>query len=534
MIRRMSVSVLLVSLIVSLGSVAQDSKVPTQPAEPKSEAAAVSPIDEAVAAELADRARRDEAVAWLSKPTQVSFTDTPLGDAAKFLSDFHDARIRLDAAVNGDQLSFPDASVTLVTEKQTLAHVLNRITQSVGAVWTIHRGDILITSQAREQKLLETRVYRVGRLLRLSAARAVLLAPPPQPLVGDFSSVGPIPAEETNNALLTRFVEESTSVPWQHSSGEGGTLSLLGELLIVRQTYRGHQEIARLLQFVELALSRAPGLPPMLVMSAEESTQLARLQKALRREIDLGLVQTQLSDVVSLLRDRLGEEVYFDQSEAIKSLNIGNPELTLPEGRYVAREALRQMLTPRSLTAVIDDGAICITSADQASLRQLTVLYDIADMLRTHEDLSALQNTIQEGTSGPWQQTTGSGGTISELMGGVLVIRQSEQVHTEISLLLQELRQARKETAKDATAPKTSELETRFHKAKSKDEAESLERLILTFVSPATWDVSGGRGMLRTAEDRLIIQQTKAVHDQIDLFLREYQQAKPIGAPANK
>ena len=111
-------------------------------------------------------------------------------------------------------------------------------------------------------------------------------------------------------------------------------------------------------------------------------------------------------------------------------------------------------------------------------------------------------------------------------------IRQAERSHTQIALLLQELRQARKDTVKEDAAPKANELETRFHKAKSKDEAESLERLILTFVSPATWDVSGGRGVLRTAEDRLIIQQTKAVHDQIDLFLREYQQAKPIGAVA--
>ncbi len=522
-------------LLVSSFLVAQDAKVPPKLAEPKAETAGVSPIDEAVAAELADRARRDEVVAWLSKPTQVSFADTPLADAAKFLADTHEVRIRLDAVPITDR-AHTLIPVTLVTEKQSLAHVLNRITQSVGAVWTIHRGDILITSPDREQQLHETRVYRVGRLLRLSAARAVLSAPPvPRPLNGGgfgISSPSQVSPELANDELLVRFVTESTSVPWQITAGEGGTVSLLGDQLIVRQTYHGQEEVARLLRFAEQALSRAPGSPPLLVMPADEVAQLARLQKALRREIDLRFVQTPLPEVVALLHDRLGEEVYIEQSEATKGLKDASLEFSLTEGRFVAREALRQLLSPQDLTAVIDDGAICITIAERAHLRQVSAIYDIADLLHTTDDLSALQSTIQEGTSGSWQQLSGEGGTISDLLGGLLVIRQNEQVHTEIALLLHEIRQARKEAIKDPPTPKATEQEARFHKAKSKEEAESLERLILTFVSPATWDVSGGRGVLRTAEDRLIIQQTKAVHDQIDQFLREYQQAKPIGPAA--
>lgn len=539
MIRRLSLSILLVSLIVTLGSVAQESKVPTQPAEAKTEAPAVSPIDEAVAAELADRARRDEAASWLSKPTSVSFTEITLSDAAKFLSDFHNARIRLDSAVNGEKLSFPDAPVSLVTEKQPLSHVLNRLTQSAEAVWTIHRGDILITSATREHELLETRVYRVGRLLRLSAARAVLppsTAPSQRHAGGGFGAFGRgLAVEPSSDEMFTQFIMESTSAPWQMNSGEGGTLSLLGDQLIVRQTYRGHEEVARLLRFAEAALNRAPGSAPLLLMSPEDAATLARLQKALRREIELRLVQTQLSEVLPLLRERLGEDVYAEHSEATKPLTLGSKEITLSEGRYVAREALRQMLSPHELTAVIDDGAICITTHEQASLRNLTVIYDVADLLKTNDDRDALQSALQESTTGPWMDRDGQGGTISNVLGGLLVIRHNEQIHTEIALLLKEIRQVRKDTAKEATALKASDLETRFHKAKTKDEAESLERLILTFVAPSSWDVSGGRGVLRTAEDRIIIQQTKAIHDQIEQFLREYQQAKPLGqTPAAK
>ena len=536
MIQRLSLCLLLVSLIVTLGSVAQESKVATQPTEPKIEAPAVSPIEEAVAAEFADRARRDEAASWLSKPTSVSFTDTSLRDAVKFLSDLHNARIRLDSAVNGEKLSFPDAPVTLVTEKQPLSHVLNRLTQSVEAVWTIHRGDILITSAAREHELLETRVYQVGRLLRQSATRAVL---PPSTTSSQrnlggggfgFGSTGMGTSfEQSSDEMFSQFISESTSTPWQFNSGEGGTLSLLGDQMIVRQTYRGHEEVARLLRFADVALNRAYGSVPLLLMSPEEAAKLARLQKALRREIELRFEQAPLVDVIPLLRDRLGEDVYLEQSEVTKPQSLGAIELSLSEGRYVAREALRQMLSPHNLTAVIDDGAICITTVDQASLRHLTAIYDVADLLRTNEDRDALQNAIEESTAGPWMEREGQGGTISNVLGGLLVIRHNEQVQMEIALLLQELRQARKNTSKEAAGLKSSDLETRFHKAKSKDEAEALERLILTFVVPTSWDVSGGRGVLRTAEDRIIIQQSKVIHDQIDQFLREYLQAKPLG-----
>ncbi|HLQ46959.1 MAG TPA: hypothetical protein VK137_19605, partial [Planctomycetaceae bacterium] len=77
-------------------------------------------------------------------------------------------------------------------------------------------------------------------------------------------------------------------------------------------------------------------------------------------------------------------------------------------------------------------------------------------------------------------------------------------------------------------------FETRFYKAGSKAEAESLERLLQEFVAPNTWDVSGGRGVLRSAEDRLIVRQTPAVNEQIEQFFREYQLAKPVGLNTSK
>ncbi len=535
MIRRIGVSVCLTGLVLVLVSVAQDSKAPTKLTEPKAEAATVSPIDAAVEAELADRQRQEQAVQWLRKVSEVQFIDAPLNDVVTFLVDTHNARIRLDTTMSIAKPLLDDSRITISVSGQPLSHVLRRATQSLPdleLVWTVSRGDIVITNTEQQKRMLETRVYRVGRLQQLSATRAIVQRQPAErPVVGGFSGRGPVPAqivapEDTIIALLEAVID----APWMNRDGEGGTVSRLGDQLVVRQTFHAQEQIARLLRAVETALARPPGSPSLLVMSPEEAQRWQRAQKALRRELDLKLVDTPLDDVAKLLAEQTEMEVFVDRG-ALKVAKLADDlPLNLPDGRYVAQDALQQSLGRHHLTAVIDDGAIRITTAQAAGQVQHTVVYDVADLLRSEDDVQPLQTTVIESTNGPWQSQDGDGGTLTDFPSGLFVIRHTDAIHTQIALLLHELRQANKDAPKEAARPLLNDFETRFYKAKTKDEAEALERLILTFVAPNTWDVSGGKGLLRVAEDRIIIQQTKTVHNDIDQFLHEYQQAKPIGS----
>lgn len=509
---------------------AQDSKVPAKPAEPK-ESSAVAGLESASEAELSNRRWRDEAQALLRKPTDVEFAEYPIEDAVKFLAEFHNARIRLDrTALNAKQSLTP---VTISAVGQPLSHVLNRLMQAPDLAWTVHRGDIVITTV--KALPLETRVYRIGRLLQLSSKRAPLkpsaaaTAGPGGFGFGNPAS-GPVSPFELDHTGIdvTQLLESSIDARWMNNAGEGGTQSLFGELLVVRQTYQAHEQIALLLRAVEAVLAREPGSPSLLVMSPEDAPRWLASQKAMRRELKLKLSDTPLEDVAKMLREQTEVDVFIDHT-ALKAAGVSeNVALNLPDGQYPAHKAMQLALEPHQLAAVLDDGAIRLTTVPQATKFLPTVVYDVADLLRTEDDVFTLTSTLQENTSGPWLDTAGEGGTLNQFPVGLFVIRQSDTVHSQIALLLHELRQAKKELPKEAAKPLPNDLETKFHKAKSKDEAEALERLILTFVAPNSWDVSGGRGLLRTAEDRLIIQQTKAIHDQIDQFLREYQQAKPI------
>lgn len=529
MIRRIGVSVGLLGLVLVLVGVAQDSKAPTKLTEPKAEAATVSPIDAAVEAELADRQRQEQAVQWLRKVSEVQFIDAPLNDVVTFLVDAHNIRIRLDPTALDANPRLGDVRITILVSGQPLSHVLRRVTQStpeLELVWTVHRGDLVITTAEQQKRMLETRVYRVGRLPQLIATRTIAPRQPAErPVRGGAG--GPVVTPE--DAIVT-LLEEEIDAPWRNRDGEGGTISRLGDQLVIRQTFHAQEQIARLLRAVETALARPPGSPSLLVMSSDEAQRWQRVQKALRRELDLKLVETPLDDVAKMLAEQTEMEVFVDRVAMKAAKIVDDPTLNLPDGRYVARDAMQQSLGRHHLSAVIDDGAIRITTAQAAGEIRQTVVYDVADLLRSEDDVQSLQTTVIESTNGPWQSQDGTGGTLTDFPGGLFVVRHTEAIHTQIALLLHELRQAKKDAPQEAARPLLNDFETRFYKAKTKDEAEALERLILSFVAPSTWDVSGGKGLLRVAEDRIIIQQTKTVHNDIDQFLREYQQAKPIGS----
>ena len=63
--------------------------------------------------------------------------------------------------------------------------------------------------------------------------------------------------------------------------------------------------------------------------------------------------------------------------------------------------------------------------------------------------MSTLISTVQTVTSGPWLDIDGVGGSLAPL-DGLLVVRQTEAVQTEIRALLDNLRHAKRETASDS------------------------------------------------------------------------------------
>ncbi|MFM9963646.1 MAG: hypothetical protein ACKV2Q_20755 [Planctomycetaceae bacterium] len=495
-------------------------------------------VSERLHRELESRQLNDDSRAKLRRTHKFQFDDVQLADVVSIIGKQSQLRLRLDEAALAEQGISIDTPVTLSSLRpQPLSEFLDYLLPQFLLDWRLDRGDVVITSSVKAKQFLDTRCYPVGELQRLAQKREAQLellgAASEQlgtPVTGALSSFS-----ESFQQSLIQVLEEETSGPWMQAHGEGGNSpGIVGEGLVVRQTERAHSEVANLLRTLTASLRQPHGSPPRLVRGTdEEIARFTHLQKKLGENIELAFTDTPLIDAAKFIEDSIGEQLWINHQALIEEGILPDTPITITASGSLG-SLLNRILEPLLLAVQINHGVLEITTNTQANERLDTVVFDIADLLHDDEGVQSLIQMIEKETAGPWLNTDGEGGTVTEFLGGLLVIRQRFRVQSEIAALLHELRQAQQVDAPQPPAANARKLETRIWRAASKSEAESLERLILTFVAPSSWDSNGGTGRLRSSEDRLIIQQTAVVQQQVEKFLNQYQQAQPLGQPPAK
>lgn len=486
------------------------------------------PAAEVIRARVQEEQDAQTTLRKLRERQQINFVKLPLDQAIQEYSKLAKVRIYLDVTSLNEAGIGLDTPVSQSTRKpQRLTDLLDRQLSPIGLGWHIEGSSVRVTTAEKLYEILETRVYHIGQLLRLAVERESQL--PLQTRINDPEIPRPLDIPGASQ-FLQKALQRATSGSWDDSTQQ--SLRFSGDLMVVRQTPRIHREITGLLRVTELALKHPFGSAPILVTEfEEEDAEQAKLKRNLETEIEMNFVNTPLTEVAKWLSERLNEEIVIDVS-ALTDAGIAADSPVTFQGSRTAHSVLQWMLEPLGLAVIFRNAALTITTMEKQNEVLENLVYDIADFLRDGHAAVSIDALIQESTRGPWPRVSeGETGTITEFPGGILVIRHSANVHTEIALLLHDLRKSRAED-KLLLKANSHDLVTRFYRTRSKAEAESLERLLLTFVAPNTWDVNGGKGLLRVAEDRLIIRQTKTVHDQIDRFLRDYEQATPIGQTA--
>ncbi len=201
------------------------------------------------------------------------------------------------------------------------------------------------------------------------------------------------------------------------------------------------------------------------------------------------------------------------------------------------------MLAPKGLTFYVDEGAVVVTTVEEADLKLFIVVHDVRDLAETGHSGRVLVETMMFNTTGPWEADEGEGGTISLPVPGMLVVRQTHAVHDEIVALLADLRQQIAKDAPHTTAigepPKQdpNEVVTRFYRIGDSERAAAIEKAVVAMVAPASWNTRGGPGVVRVVGKTVIIQQTRAVHDEILRFhrdLKENESFEPEETPRGK
>src|SRR5262249_42000105 len=101
----------------------------------------------------------------LSDTTQVSFTDNPLEEALSYLEDLHKIEIWLDKAALSEEGINTDTQITLVLTGSSLRSALRLMPEPLGLTYIIEDEVMKITTQAKADEKMSTRVYPVADLV---------------------------------------------------------------------------------------------------------------------------------------------------------------------------------------------------------------------------------------------------------------------------------------------------------------------------------------------------------------------------------
>ena len=212
------------------------------------EAAFLKPLTEPIEIRPAGYATEAD-VATRKKLTQIvdaDFQDLPLSEVAEWISLKLDLQVLFDKVALEEEGIGTDSPVTLHVKGISGELLLSRVLKPLQLDYQIEEGLLIVTTAAKVKERLLTKVYDIRDLLDRGLH-------PSQPLAA---------------------IESATPGPWLNVDGEGGSMQLFADtLLIIQQTPANHAEVAKFLAGLRFQLGDQPKVPR--VIKTRPKTPLA-------------------------------------------------------------------------------------------------------------------------------------------------------------------------------------------------------------------------------------------------------------------
>lgn len=162
------------------------------------------------------------------------------------------------------------------------------------------------------------------------------------------------------------------------------------------------------------------------------------------QKVTVEFSQAALSEVGQWIEQTAKLPVLFDKA-ALESAGIS---LSEPVTDRLSNDALYLLLNRLRTLGVawyLQDDVVRVTTTDAAARQNSTSPYTLSDLLDQEFDSEDLVTAISESLGGQWQDIDGEGGSV-ELLGDVLFVRQTNELHLQIKGLLTAIRQHGKQT----------------------------------------------------------------------------------------
>ncbi|TWT74685.1 RNA polymerase sigma factor CnrH [Posidoniimonas polymericola] len=257
--------------------------VAAAPASQSSPEPAIAPVQNPPASALMSRLRpQSESVAKieaaLSKPLTrqgLEFLDIPLEECIDFLRNEYEIEIQLDEKAFDDLGIGTDEPVTINLRNISLESALNLMLARLDLTHVIANEVLLITGQEEAETHSSTKLYPTSRL--------------------------GYDAEQLRQTFITIVAPHT----WSENKGEAEIEALSNGDLLVRQTYAGHRELAKVLE--QLA-----AVPPG-EQAAEPKDRDDQVTTRVYQASDLGIPPKELQELVAAV---VQPDTWADESRA--------------------------------------------------------------------------------------------------------------------------------------------------------------------------------------------------------------------------
>ena len=390
---------------------------------------------------------------FLAASTTVQFEDVPLHEACRFLEATHKVPVALHRSALADFGLDADLPVNLNLKEISFEEVLNQLTRKSGLAWHVDGGLVQISTTEQEESRYLTRQYDLSELV----------------------------ARGHNVKTILQILRMDTE-KWQDVDGEGGTSAVVGESLIVSQTYHDQRRISLALAVI----NQPPESASLVGKCTGRDTLLAALQTPTSIDVD----DIPLRSVIEMLTKSSAIQMIIDDKSLHDEGIDSNTPVTLHRHNRPLGKLLDDLLDELHLTYQLRDGVIQLTTPAFAESDLKMVAYNVQDLMVSSELFSQLQKAILQTTHGKWGAIDGEGGTLAHTdVGGILFVKQTDKVQAEVRSLIEQLQRTWKGRAPDEEKMAANAQATMIIKTyrMPKEFAADMLNILPKFVAPDTW-----------------------------------------------
>ena len=299
--------------------------------------------------------------ALLEKVDEFAFDQVPLSDVVEHLRrTIGKFNILLDQTALEDSGIDPSTmQVTIAMHRVSRGSAIDFMLSQLGLTWTVRDGAMVITTAQRAQEELATKVYPIADLS----------------LRGSDSLI----------QIITSTIAPQT---WDEAGGSGSiTLGPRSDRLVIRQTYRVHRQVRRLLttlRTMDADAAAAKALEPVVLYTALTASpaDVQSLRKTLAQPVsEFEFDQTPLTDVVDFIARVHQIDAVLDKN-ALESQSIdpSATQVTILVRKIPLGQAISLVLERVGLTWVFEGDYVRITTKDAAEQRLVVGVYPLGDL----------------------------------------------------------------------------------------------------------------------------------------------------------